>query len=242
MTYEGGKDMIKKFCKYCKEELEFEKSQQFGAHVRNCLLNPNREKYNRKALEQAAKKLNLRKKRYIFKCKGYDCNNKIELFLTENQYKNGKYKKYCSSFCAHNRGHKKEICIYCNQRPVSRNASKFCSKKCMSNYYYEQNILKWKRGEISGNKGDNISGYVRRYIFEKYNNKCVKCGWSELNKYTNKVPLHIHHIDGNYKNTVEKNLTLLCPNCHSLTKNYGSHNKGYGRELRQEWRKRRRSV
>jgi hypothetical protein len=26
----------------------------------------------------------------------------------------------------------------------------------------------------------------------------------------------LHHIDGNYKNTTEENLQIVCPNCHSL--------------------------
>ena len=49
---------------------------------------------------------------------------------------------------------------------------------------------------------------------------------------TNKCPLQIHHIDGNYKNNSEENLELLCPNCHSLTHNYGTLNKGNGRDYR----------
>ncbi len=95
----------------------------------------------------------------------------------------------------------------------------------MGNYNYEQRVKKWQKGELSGNRGNSISTYVRKYIFKKYNNKCVKCSWDKTNKYTNKIPLQVHHIDGNNKNTVEENLTLLCPNCHSLTNNYGGHNK-----------------
>ena len=36
----------------------------------------------------------------------------------------------------------------------------------------------------------------------------------------------VNHKDGNKANNKEDNLDLLCPNCHSLTKNYGSLNKG----------------
>jgi len=68
--------MIKRFCKYCKKELEFEKPQQVGAHARNCLLS-------------------LKKKEYVFKCRKHNCNNTFKLFLTESQYKKGKHKKYC---------------------------------------------------------------------------------------------------------------------------------------------------
>ena len=60
---------------------------------------------------------------------------------------------------------------------------------------------------------------------EKYDFKCQRCGWGEVNPYTNRVPLQVHHIDGNSMNNKEENLVLLCPNCHSLTENFGSRNK-----------------
>jgi 5-methylcytosine-specific restriction endonuclease McrA len=44
------------------------------------------------------------------------------------------------------------------------------------------------------------------------------------------MPLHIDHIDGDSENHNESNLTLLCPNCHSLTSTYGKLNNGHGRE------------
>lgn len=34
------------------------------------------------------------------------------------------------------------------------------------------------------------------------------------------MPLELHHIDGNSRNNNLQNLTLLCPNCHTLTPNY----------------------
>ena len=60
---------------------------------------------------------------------------------------------------------------------------------------------------------------------EKNNCKCEKCGWGETNEFTGNIPLQVHHIDGDCKNNREENLQLLCPNCHSLTENFGSRNK-----------------
>ena len=57
----------------------------------------------------------------------------------------------------------------------------------------------------------------------------MRCGWAERNLFTNKIPLSLHHIDGNYKNNKVENLELLCPNCHALTDNFGSRNIGNGR-------------
>jgi hypothetical protein len=35
-------------------------------------------------------------------------------------------------------------------------------------------------------------------MLEKAEYKCSKCGWGECNPYTQKIPLEIHHRDGNY--------------------------------------------
>jgi predicted HNH restriction endonuclease len=42
----------------------------------------------------------------------------------------------------------------------------------------------------------------------------------------------VEHIDGNYENDREKNLTLLCPNCHSLTPTFRALNRGNGRTIK----------
>lgn len=60
-----------------------------------------------------------------------------------------------------------------------------------------------------------ISRYIVQYLFDKYNNQCARCGWHEVNPFTGKVPLEVEHIDGDYRNNDESNLTLLCPNCHA---------------------------
>lgn len=36
--------------------------------------------------------------------------------------------------------------------------------------------------------------------------------------------MNVDHIDGDATNNSEDNLQLLCPNCHSLTENYGRLN------------------
>lgn len=76
--------------------------------------------------------------------------------------------------------------------------------------------------EWDGTVAFKPSNIIRRYMLEKY--KCSKCGWGEVNPYTNLVPLQIHHVDGNSTNNKEENLEVLCPNCHSLTENFGSRN------------------
>ena len=123
---------------------------------------------------------------------------------------------------------KKCVCLNCGKEfpynPTSKN--KFCSNKCQRDFSYKSFIEEWKKGEASGTVNKySLSKRVRRYLFEKYNGKCQVCGWGEVNKFTNKIPLQVHHIDGDCTNNTESNLQLLCPNCHSLTENFGILNK-----------------
>ena len=120
-----------------------------------------------------------------------------------------------------------------NHRYSSNN--KFCSISCQHEYEYNEYIKRWKKGEEDGTSGKyDVSKYVRRYLFEKYDGKCQICGWNEVNPITHKVPLQIHHIDGDCLNNKEDNLQLLCPNHHSLTETFGSLNEDSKRIFRKQ--------
>ena len=47
--------------------------------------------------------------------------------------------------------------------------------------------------------------------------KCENCQQSEWLGV--KIPLELHHIDGNKFNNNIQNIQIICPNCHSLTPN-----------------------
>ena len=126
-------------------------------------------------------------------------------------------------------------CLNCG-KPLKGSSIKFCSNKCQVDYNYHQWIHRWKLGLESGLKGEyGISNHLKRYIFEKFDNKCCKCGWGEMNPYSQTIPLEIDHIDGDFRNNTEDNLRLLCPNCHSLTETYKGANKGQGRKDRKKY-------
>lgn len=113
-----------------------------------------------------------------------------------------------------------KVCKNCGRILNERNKV-FCDNICQSQYQYRLYIEKWKRGEEDGMRGKySISRHIIKYMFDKYNASCQRCGWNQKNPITNSSPLEIHHIDGDYKNNNESNLELLCPNCHSLTANY----------------------
>lgn len=124
-------------------------------------------------------------------------------------------------------------CLNCNKEKKSHPSSvnRYCSKNCQTEFHYKENIRLWKEGELSGNKGINslqVTNFVKKYIEEKFNHKCVECGQGKV--WNNKpLTLQIEHIDGDSSNTAENNLSLLCPHCHTQTPFYGSKNRGRGR-------------
>ena len=122
---------------------------------------------------------------------------------------------------------KKRICLNCGKEFIRYHPSsgKFCSHSCSAEYRKKLKIKDWKAGLISGTCAFTCSDFVKKYMLEKARYKCEKCGWGEENPYTHKIPLQIHHIDGNSLNNEESNLQVLCPNCHTLTENFGSRNR-----------------
>lgn len=52
---------------------------------------------------------------------------------------------------------------------------------------------------------------------------CEKCKRTEWEGQ--RIPLCVHHIDGNHINNEIENLQVLCPNCHAQTDNYCGKNK-----------------
>lgn len=162
------------------------------------------------------------------------CGNEIPIGnLSFSDYKR---KKFCNNSCAasyNNKNRKKQQnhCLSCGvEIPL---ANKYCSNKCQRTYEQKQWEEQWFAGEVSGNKSPvwtDVSNRVKTYLFNKYNNKCAICGWGKTNPFTGRIPLEVEHIDGNPYNTVPENVTLLCPNCHSLTATYRGANRGNGRK------------
>ncbi len=148
--------------------------------------------------------------------------------------------KFCSQSCSagynnKNRMKKDYGSCYCGEKLI-RNNQKFCSTKCQRDSDYEHYIAEWKLGNRDGVRGEyGISLNIRRYLYDKYDSKCSCCGWCKVNQHTGNIPLEIEHIDGDYTNNDESNLTLLCPNCHSLTPTYKGANAGNGRKKRKKY-------
>lgn len=165
------------------------------------------------------------------------------------QVKSYEPKKYCSSHCANSvnntlRIHRTSSCLVCGKY-TKRVCYKYCSLQCQMDERYNRYIHRWLKGLETGNIGlrtRTLSHHLRRYILQKYQNKCSKCGWNQRHPTTGIVPLEVNHIDGNAENNKEENLELLCPNCHSLTPNFRNLNKGKGRSWRIEYLKNQKVV
>jgi len=98
--------------------------------------------------------------------------------------------------------------------------SKYCSAKCQMSYQTSQKLL----------SGTASPKTLKRYLIEHFGNKCWTCGITEWNK--KEIVMELEHIDGNSENNDLKNLSLICPNCHSQTSTYKGANKGNGRYYR----------
>lgn len=63
--------------------------------------------------------------------------------------------------------------------------------------------------------------------------KCEECGWCKKRGSDQKIPVQLHHKNGDTSDNRLENLTILCPNCHSLTENYCGKNKANSRRRSQ---------
>lgn len=169
------------------------------------------------------------RKHIIKKC--LNCKTKINTTIGEN-------KKFCSQSCAatynnKKRKRKKEIkrCLNCDNLINYRNTT-YCNNKCQKEYKRKIIFKKIESNDFLLENKETESKWVKKYLINKYGEKCMKCGWNEIHAITKKVPIQMNHIDGNTENNNLDNVELLCPNCHSLTENFGSLNKGNGRTHR----------
>jgi hypothetical protein len=123
-----------------------------------------------------------------------------------------------------------DTCLSCGSPLLKETQLKFCNTSCKGKYYRDEKIKKWLAGELEGNSVGGHAKFVKYYLLEKHNNKCSRCGWGEINPYTNTLPLEVEHIDGNPYNNSPDNVDLVCPNCQALTPTYRGANVGNGRK------------
>lgn len=147
---------------------------------------------------------------------------------------------FCSQSCAakynntRRKKKKRPNCQNCGKE-VGPKSTKYCCNRCQQEYQSNLILDLWRAGKYNRPEANGtVRRPIRKYLIDKAGNKCTICGWDKKHPTTGKVPLEVHHIDGDYTNNIEENLQVLCPNCHSLTPSYRSLNKRGGREFRRK--------
>lgn len=136
--------------------------------------------------------------------------------------------KFCSRNCSATYNNKGKIrhgtihhCKFCNERMINKRTV-FCSKACRNSFNGIHDLAMLEEGLMSSSRK------AKSYLIKTYGNKCMSstCAWDYTKQH---IAPELEHIDGNSDNNKLDNLTLLCPNCHSLTPTYKSKNNGNGR-------------
>jgi len=142
--------------------------------------------------------------------------------------------KFCSQHCSgvFNRTGSYRLPRFPCKQCGKESTNDLCSSKCRKVFKEEGLVRDWLSRKISGmTSAGAVCKFVRLYLFRTLGRKCTKCGWCEINPTSGKVPVQVEHIDGDFRNCSRENLTILCPNCHSLTPTYMGLNKGRGRDV-----------
>src|SRR5579884_3098145 len=137
--------------------------------------------------------------------------------------------KYCSMKCAKMCfAQRRPNCTFCGAK-LKRHQYKYCSIKCQREHDYQTRVKQLEDGTYSTY---STNQFIRRFLILRDGENCSRCGWAKRHPKTGRVPVEVEHIDGDYRNNHPTNLTLLCPNCHSLTDTFRGLNRGRGRPYR----------
>lgn len=118
---------------------------------------------------------------------------------------------------------KSEICRFlrCKQETLNRylndwgvNYSGNIGRKGISHFEQRRNINYYLNNEIYITTHNLKNRLLREGLKEHVCESCKLTEW-----LGDKIPIELHHIDGNRYNNNLNNLQILCPNCHSKTDN-----------------------
>ena len=150
--------------------------------------------------------INMRKKEYD--------ENLIIKISNESLTANEAAKFLNIPFTSFKRIAKKLGCYKTNQRRIGKKTENFNKK-------YLEKFEKTLKGLRPEQRSTSIRNLLIKYKFKIHQCECCK-----LTEWMNKkIPLELHHVDGNNRNHKLENLQLLCPNCHTITDGYSGRKK-----------------
>ena len=119
-------------------------------------------------------------------------------------------------------------CLNCGKDCHCRGC-KYCSSDCQNQYHWK--LRKQKIEEtgyfVEDNNDQKARRIAKKYLLEKYGNKCSICGNTEwLGK---PILLIVDHIDGDPTNSKIDNFRLICSNCDATLDTYKNKNKVKGK-------------
>ncbi len=137
-----------------------------------------------------------------------------------------RYNKFCDRTCAA-RFNKNRLGTGKPPRKCRRCKSPTSSYWSLQNTFCDSCIKDGQhlhRKELSDIKSE---GTRKKYLLRTRSHRCEAC---RRTKWQGKpIPLEMDHIDGNSDKNTEKNLRLICPNCHALSPYSKGKNRGRGR-------------
>lgn len=117
----------------------------------------------------------------------------------------------------------------CEQIGYKGGSGPLAVKEMIEHYNFDISHFKgqgWNKDNFNYERftyGNNIKvAAALKALVHLKGHKCESCG---LETWLDKpITLEIHHKDGDHLNNDIDNLSLLCPNCHSLTENWRGKN------------------
>lgn len=136
------------------------------------------------------------------------------IYRRPNHIRKAKKGVFCNKICY---GKSKQIlkaCVVCGKPILSKNSKQTCSEECKKANY----LRPGRRHSLGKQKIENknyrktTTRSFRKFYFLRHEQKCQICGYDKHVEI-----LNIHHIIERSKggNDEDKNLIILCPNCHA---------------------------
>jgi hypothetical protein len=165
-------------------------------------------------------------------CENKDCGKEFETRDNRRRFCSMSCSAHCNNIGVRRHGKESGNCLYCGKKLVG-SKRKYCNNKCQQELEWEKRkseIDKYGVFPCDSQSGETSRRIVRKYLIEKFGNKCSICGMIEW--MGQEIPLVVDHIDGNSKNHSKENFRMVCGNCNMQLPTFAGKNKNGTRSWR----------